>query len=594
MEPKVNSISATVDFSTSNIKSPDENCDKDEFTLDSILIRIGQFGKFQLFIFLLICIPMMFNAIFSVTYVFTASTVSYRCNITECDGTDSHYDESWTIFSIPKSSNSLDQCKRFASKLHENITTITTLSPNGLTNSDIIYANQEEAVYSDTCKADNFDQNQIEICSSDNLIFRDNEITIANDFNIFCSDEWKLSLVGTLNNIGQFIGIPLGGFISDRYGRVTALALGGFVAAILGIIRSFATSYTFFVIFEFLDSMASSPLYSICFIVGIELVGPKRRVIACSLITIFYAIGEMLLALFAKYYSDWRILLRIMYIPALLLVVYFWILPESVRWLLSQSREDEAKTILKRAANVNKRKLSDHELDKLILANRRKLQNVSEGKFPIKEAFSKLFWRIANCSFCWIVNVLVYYGLSLNAVLLDGNKYNNFIFIAMVEIPGFLLPLVIMDRFGRRYSLFGCMFISGICCVSTIFMPPDSFNLQLILFLIGKLTITASFQVLYFFTSEIFPTNLRNSLLSFCSMLGRFGSMVAPQTPLLAKYYENAPAILFATTALISAFLSLLFPETTNSILPTTMNEADNIGVSKEKKSSNNTTSIPL
>lgn len=256
-----------------------------------------------------------------------------------------------------------------------------------------------------------------------------------------------------------------------RYGRRTALALGGFAAAILGIIRSFATSYTFFVIFEFLDSLASSPLYSICFIVGIELVGPKRRVIACSLITIFYAIGEMLLALVAKYFQNWRILLRIMYVPALVLVVYFWILPESVRWLLSQRREQEAKNILKRAAKVNKRKLSEDTLDQLILENRKKLQSVTEGKFPIKLAFTTLFWRIVNCSFCWIVNVLVYYGLSLNAVLLDGDKYNNFIFIAMVEIPGFLLPLIIMDRFGRRYSLFACMLVSGLCCLATTFTP---------------------------------------------------------------------------------------------------------------------------
>ncbi|XP_073838245.1 organic cation transporter protein-like [Musca autumnalis] len=292
----------------------------------------------------------------------------------------------------------------------------------------------------------------------------------------------------------------------------------------------------------------------------------------------------MLLAIFAKYFQNWRVLLRIMYIPALVLFIYFWILPESVRWLLSQRREEEAKAILKRAAKVNKRELPEHSLDKLILANREKLANTTEGKFPIKLAFTTLFWRIANCSFCWIVNVLVYYGLSLNAVLLDGDKYNNFVFIAMVEIPGFLLPLVIMDRFGRRHSLFGCMFISGLCCLATIFMPKDEAIGQLILFLIGKLAITASFQVLYFFTSEIFPTNLRNSLLSFCSMMGRFGSMVAPQTPLLAKYYENAPAILFATTAITSACLSLLFPETTNLILPATMEDADKIGNSKEKQ----------
>lgn len=206
--------------------------------------------------------------------------------------------------------------------------------------------------------------------------------------------------------------------------------------------------------------------------------GPKRRVVACSLITIFYAIGEMVLAIIAKYYQNWRVLLRIVYAPALFLIVYLWILPESVRWLLSQSREAEAKSILKRAAKVNKRKLSDHSMDKLILANRQKLQNVSEGKFPIRQAFSTLFWRIANCSFCWIVNVLVYYGLSLNAVLLDGDKYNNFIFIAMVEIPGFMLPLLIMNRLGRRYSLFVSMLLSGLCCLATIFMPAGKQKFQ--------------------------------------------------------------------------------------------------------------------
>lgn len=52
--------------------------DPEEITLDAILKHIGQFGRFQLFIFLLICLPMMFHAMFSVTYVFTAGTVMHR------------------------------------------------------------------------------------------------------------------------------------------------------------------------------------------------------------------------------------------------------------------------------------------------------------------------------------------------------------------------------------------------------------------------------------------------------------------------------------------------------------------------------------
>ncbi|KAH8404448.1 hypothetical protein KR222_002071 [Zaprionus bogoriensis] len=533
--------------------------DSEEVSLDSILKYIGQFGRFQLVIFMLICLPMMFHAMFSVTYVFTAGTVMHRCNISECDSANSPYDADWTEYSIPWNGKDLDKCNRYENTMLANWT-------------------QSENI----CFDYNYNRAKIESCPGNNFVFRDEELTISNDFGIYCDDEWKLSLVGTINNLGQLFGIPLGGLVADRYGRSFSIALGGILGAVLGIVRSFSPNYICFLIFEFLDNMTSSTLYSTCFIIGIELVGPKRRVIACSVITVFYAIGEVALAMFAKAFPDWRTLLQITYTPSLILLAYFWILPESVRWLLSVGKEEKAKDILRRAARVNKRKLSESALDKLVIANQEKLHQSQESKFPIGEAFRNFKWRIANCSFCWIVHVLVYYGLSLNVVLLDGDKYNNFAYIALVEIPGFFLPLLIMDRFGRRFSLCGLMLLSGACCIATIFAGGDQPVLQLVLFLIGKLTITASFQVLYFFASEIFPTNVRNSLLSFCSMMGRIGSMSASQTPLLAKYYANAPLILFATGAIISGVLTLFFPETTNIVLPTTLKEADAIGVKKK------------
>ncbi|XP_016976584.2 organic cation transporter protein [Drosophila rhopaloa] len=532
--------------------------DSEDVTLDAILKHLGQFGRFQLIIFMLICLPMMFHAMFSVTYVFTAATVTHRCNVTECDFPGTPYYDPHTEWSIPKNGRDLDACNRY-------------------TNSELPQWNQSENI----CLPRHF-TNISEACPDNKFVYRDNEVTISNDFGIFCDDEWKLSMVGTINNLGQFFGIPIGGFVADRYGRSFSIALGGILGAVLGVIRSFSPSYAWFLVFEFLDNMTSSTLYSTCFVIGIELVGPKRRVLACSVITVFYAVGEVGLAMAAKAFPNWRILLRITYMPSLILLAYFWILPESVRWLLSQGKEERAKNILRRAASVNKRELPESMLDKLVLANRDKLQQSSESRFPIREAFKNFKWRIANCSFCWIIHVLVYYGLSLNVVLLDGNKYNNFAYVALVEIPGFFMPLVIMDRFGRRYSLCGLMLTSGLCCIGTIFAGADQPVLQLVLFLVGKLTITASFQVLYFFASEIYPTNLRNSLLSFCSMMGRFGSMLAPQTPLLAKYYASAPAMLFAGAAIVSGLLTLFFPETTNVVLPTTVQEADAIGVKKK------------
>jgi hypothetical protein len=57
----------------------------------------------------------------------------------------------------------------------------------------------------------------------------------------------------------------------------------------------------------------------------------------------------------------------------------------------------------------------------------------------------------------------------------------------------------------------------------------------MLLFLLGKFSITISFTAVYVYTTELFPTELRHSMLGVCAMTGRIGSMVAPQTPLLVS-----------------------------------------------------------
>ncbi|XP_059216864.1 organic cation transporter protein isoform X2 [Stomoxys calcitrans] len=502
-------------------KSDDES---DVNVLDTILVHIGEFGRYQMFNYVLLCIPMVFNAFQSISYVFTTSPVIYRCNVPQCDSATSQYWEPWVNFTIPPKGSSLDSCNRYI--FEEAIEKYTSIPS------------------SEFCIAQNFNTSRLEKCGKD-FKFRDEEYTVSNEFGFFCSEEWKLNMAGTINNVGQFIGIPLGGLLADRYGRKTILALAGFLSSIMGIIRSFSVNYYMFLSFELLDMVVGSTLFPTAFLLAIELVGPKRRVAAATIITIFYSLGEALL--------------------------------ESVRWLLSQRREDQAISILRRAARINKRKLSNSSLEQLVNLNNSKLEEAKESTYPIRKAFKMFSWRITNCSFCWFTHTLVALGLSLNSVNLGGNKYNNFMLNGLVQVPGLILPLFIMNSLGRRTSLCGSMLVCALCMGATILFGKYGYATELILFLIGKFAITCSFQVLYFFTSEIFPTNVRNSLLSLCSMIGRIGSMIAPQTPLLANYYEYAPQILFAGFALVSGCLTLLFPETSNKCLPTTMDEASNL-----------------
>lgn len=50
----------------------------EENQLDAIIVEIGQFGHFQVFNYLLLCLPIICNAFYSISYVFTASDVPHR------------------------------------------------------------------------------------------------------------------------------------------------------------------------------------------------------------------------------------------------------------------------------------------------------------------------------------------------------------------------------------------------------------------------------------------------------------------------------------------------------------------------------------
>lgn len=66
----------------------------------------------------------------------------------------------------------------------------------------------------------------------------------------------------------------------------------------------------------------------------------------------------------------------------------------------------------------------------------------------------------------WATNAFVFYGLSLNATSLSGNKYINFILVCLVEIPGYTLSWVLMNKIGRRWSLAGSLLMCAFTCAA--------------------------------------------------------------------------------------------------------------------------------
>lgn len=320
---------------------------------------------------------------------------------------------------------------------------------------------------------------------------------------------------------------------------------------LMGILKSFVTQYTLFILCEFLEAALGSGINVSVFILGMELIGPKQRVLGGTLISTCFSIGGVLIGTVAMLTQHYRQMIRILYAPAFLVIFYYWLIPESIRWLMVTGKRQRAVDVLLGAAKLNNVTYSKETMQKLHeQCNTIDLETKTDSdhfhkldkdaeRSPILDVLKSktLLLRILNCSFCWLTNTFVFYGLSLNSVSLAGNKYSNFIVTCLVEIPGYITVYIILNKFGRRWSLCGSLLVGGLACFSTAILPHTAPPMvRLIVFLLGKCAITISFTVLYVYTAEIYPTNIRNRLMSTCSMIGRIGSMLAPQTPLLVNF----------------------------------------------------------
>lgn len=130
-----------------------------------------------------------------------------------------------------------------------------------------------------------------------------------------------------------------------------------------------------------------------------------------------------------------------------------------------------------------------------------------------------------------------YYGLSQSSTQIAGaNPYVSFVVVMSIEIPGNLLAQLLLNRMKRRILLFVAFILAALSIIATQFIPKEYSWLVLLCFVIGKGAITVAFTTLSLYTAEQWPTNIRNTIMNTCSMIGRTGSMLAPFAAILVNW----------------------------------------------------------
>lgn len=289
--------------------------------------------------------------------------------------------------------------------------------------------------------------------------------------------------------------------------------------------------------------------------------------------SIAYAVGEMILGFAALYIYNYRTLIRVFCVPGLLIFLYFWIVPESVRWLLATGRIDRAIETLKRMAKFNRRQLSEKSIELIRMeysSTNLAAKNEKQSMEPEKSAENRsvfdqllsvlrsksLCLRLLSCCYQFAACAFCYYGLGQSSTQIAGaNRYVSFIIVMGIEIPGNILAQIFLDRMKRKVLLFSMYILSAISVIATSTIPKDYSWAILLCFVVGKGATTIAFTGLYMFVAEQWPTSIRNTIMNTCSMIGRIGSMVAPMVVILVGIQK-----IFALKLFLDQFLFYSLP----------------------------------
>ena len=324
--------------------------------------------------------------------------------------------------------------------------------------------------------------------------------------------------------VGAVIGAITGGALSDRYGRRKLIIVAGIVFSLSAIGAALAPSVGWLITARVISGvgigMASfiSPMY-----IG-ELSPAKIRgaLVAVNMLAITTGI---VVSYFVDYaYSgsgQWRYMLGLAVIPSAVLVIGMWLLPDSPRWLVSKSKTDEAKKVLKkfRKGDVN------DEINSIQKITEKK-GNTDLGALLEPSVRMPMIVGIGFAIFQQItgINTVMYYSPTIFKYA--GIHGTGSSILAGAALAGLMwlmhiLSILLLDRVGRRpLLLIGVAGqIIGLAILGAAFQFQQLANIKAYVATGGLAIYVACFAfglgpIFWLMISEIYPLRIRAKAMS--------------------------------------------------------------------------------
>ncbi|RUS92225.1 hypothetical protein EGW08_000078 [Elysia chlorotica] len=422
------------------------------------------------------------------------------------------------------------------------------------------------------------------------------DASVVSQFDLVCDMDWLARLSQTFVILGQGIGAAFTSFLSDRFGRKTVIVSSNFGLLVCGVAVAYAPNAGVFVVLKFMIGAFQQGVVSVTTPYFLELFPMENRDLQSWLVGSTWGFSVMFLSPVAYVFrhSSWRTLQTALSLYSVVAVIQWWYMDESLRWLLANRKYKDAEKVIRRMARVNKRNedaivenLVKKDIipigggEKVIKPSKKEVEVGATKQLSLLDILKirRLLINTLCLWFAWFTAALSFFTIYLTATSLSGDPYLNFGLTAIMELPSNIFFWFYLNRLGRKRCLQIMFSVVGTGVVlAGIFKKLEESNSTFaICTLLASLWAMAGasgcFGMVFSFTPELFPTNLRGQAVGVSSLISRVGGMLGPFAGLLAKQAVWAPGFVIGLCAAIVCFLSLFLPETSERVLPQTVHE---------------------
>jgi len=347
-------------------------------------------------------------------------------------------------------------------------------------------------------------------------------------------------LLLSVGYLGMFVGALSCGILADYIGRKKTLLFTISTMTVFTALNSMAPDPTTMAFLRFLAGIGLGGSLPQPGVYVSEYIPAKYRGRFLGLVETSWVYGALLSLIFPYFLFPvfgWRPTFLVALVPLFLIPMVIFLTPESLRYLQSKGKTNEAINLLKKHGLVP----ADF--------SEKESYSVTQKRYDVTAALKELWSptfrkRTSMLWISWAVLVYTYHGIFIWLPSFYRGPPLNFTYVGSIQwvlivtlaqVPGYYSGALLLDRVGRKPVAVAYLAMASLGSV-LLSLALDTNSILLWSIVISFFNLGA-WSALYAYTPELYPTSVRGTGSGTAASIGRLAGVMAPTaTPLL---YSN-------------------------------------------------------